>query len=576
MRPIRKEISLSLGAICLVLAGCGGGDDAPAGTGGGNGLGALGTSGDVGQGYDSVGRSIKPMYCIRPQEGSDWADVGSSSATLSMALESDRTKIARSIGVDIKASYSIVSASTSFYRATETDDFSAAYVFGGAISFKERQVGPDYMVNPLLAAVNPVEWREYCGDSFVHGISRGASLYAAMKFHFKSRSEKQTFEAKMKVSSGLFSVSSALKTAQSISTQGVSVSVSAIQVGGDVTQLNRVLNGASAASCSMSDVKKCLDFMDSIEAYVSNDFPKQFRDSQGHVLAGNALDRMISTVDYSVRPWTDLVLPSQPNLRGKPLQKQLLDQFAKQFALRSKIDDIRGIPILGNRGSVMAEKQARALLGVENVIAQNLQALEQAWGLCYPLERTDCSSAVSSAMSQQAEVAPENLQPWFDMLAVGGIFPAHENDLVDINDDGRKELCYSLDDPSRMRLACILPVGGGFEDRPSIFMDGAPLSSVWNVIPGKGLYRCSINGGSSWLMCAKYKDRAMDTNQSFAIHIDPKMELDVYDYQNNRTRIPASDVPAFIGQDPVAFLRDAVTRLNNRYPGSWRSWPLGS
>src|SRR5690606_25202978 len=112
-----------------------------------------------------------------------------------MTLQSDRTKIARSLGIDADISYGIYSAAASFLRETESDDLSVSYIFGGTINFKDVQVGGNYEVNPNLLDADVVKWYRLCGDSYVQRITRGASLYAALKFHFSDRLEKQQFES---------------------------------------------------------------------------------------------------------------------------------------------------------------------------------------------------------------------------------------------------------------------------------------------------------------------------------------------------------------------------------------------
>lgn len=579
------KISLTAIASSALLSGCGG-NDAPAIPNTPS-LNASRISGDIGQGYDSITRSIKPTYCIRPPQGEEWKEVGSSSATLSMSLESDRTKIARSIGVDVEASYSVVSASASFYRETETDDFSAAYIFGGAISFKERQVGPDYIVNPQLAGFDPVDWREYCGDSFVQKVARGASLYSAMKFRFKSRDEKQSFEAKMKASGGLYSVSAALKTAQSFSNQSISVSVSAVQVGGDVTQLNRILNGGSAASCALSDVKKCLEFVDSIESYVSNDFPKQFRDSNGVLLSGSTLENMISTVDYDVRPWTDIPIPGQPNFRNRPLAKQLLDAYASQFSLLSKIEKIRAIPILGNRSASMADKQNKTLSSEEARVRSNIAKINNAWETCYPVEKTDCMNAVANTLKNQEEISSENLVPWFDMVAYNQVYglPAHENDLIDINEDGRLDLCYvtSIYGSTEYPMECVMGVGGGFEERTgrSIFNDGffpGIKPGFWRKIQGSipGLYYCFFVENDTILVCLRHLEGSLSEREGFGLYLynypgsSGQNEVHILSIRNKATTV--EEVSNIIGQNPYDFVSTAVLQAKRRDPGFSMYW----
>ena len=432
-------------------------------------LGSPRRSGEVGQGYDSINRTIQPMYCIQPASGGSWREVGLPSSTISMTLQSDREKLARSIGIDVEISYGIASAAASFFRETESDDFSVAYVFGGTMDFKDVQVSGNYEINPLLQNADPVEWYRLCGDSYIQSIRRGAGIYAGLRFHFSSRSEKQQFQSKFKISGGL-SASAALQAAKQVSQQNVAVTVTALQVGGDVTQLTRALSGADAASCSLGDVSQCLRYLNTIESYASKTFPAQFRDAAGKPLTGAALEAMTATTGYVQQPWTTLAIPQFAGLSSKPEAKKLLNLYLKQFAIQEKLDAILGLPLLARRGEETADLQRSVLEDLSVQIAQNLRALDQAWTACYPNPTSGCSAAIQTAEASLAQPDPHDLMPWFDMRYPDGA-PGNPLDLVDIDGDGSVDLCFRDLSIYSTSVQCLMGVGLGFEEMPSRWID---------------------------------------------------------------------------------------------------------
>lgn len=460
-------------------------------------------TGDVGQGYDTINRTIKPMYCILPKNGGKWPEVGLPSATISMTLQSDRTKVARSLGIDTDVSYGIYSAAASFLRETESDDFSMSYVFGGTMNFKDVQVGGNYEVNPYLLDKDVVEWRQLCGDSYVQKITRGASLYAALKFHFSDRTEKQQFETKFKVA-GSLSVSAALKEAQKHSQQTVQVTVLAVQVGGNVSQLSTALSGVEAATCSMGVIDDCLGYLNAIENYASKSFPKQFVDGAGRPLTGDALDAMTATTSYESAPWHTLAIPNLPNLSNKPEATKLLNLYAKQFAMKEKIDIINAMPLLMRRGQEMVDTQRAVLDDDDVVIAQNVAAIDVAWNACYPTVTSECSQAIQTAEKGLEEIPPTDLVPWFDARYDNGMV-GHPFDLVDFDGDGTVDLCWGY----MNLIRCLMGVGLGFEEMPSrvVTLPDMLLARkpwVWMDLGGKeiGLAYCAPPSlGQATLQC---------------------------------------------------------------------------
>lgn len=462
--------------IVSVAAGCGGGDDPPTPVTGGDGLGATGgRTGDVGQGYASPSFAIKPMYCIQPQAGQKWPEVGRPVANLSMGLITDRRQLAQSLGIDVEASYSIVSAAATFYRETQADAFAASYVFGGSIDLKDVQVGANYEINPRLVGTNPVDWQQYCGDQYVQSISRGASLFSMLKFQFASASDKQTFESKFKVGAA-FSVSTALKFAQQVSGTNVSVSITAVQVGGDATQLSGVLGDAKASSCGMGSIEGCLEYADKIQKYASDTFPRQFLDSSGKPLEGAALEAVVATTGYTTQPWSSLPIPNLANLRENAQAQRLLQLYGDQFSDQARLDAIDALQVLSNRSADMAAKQRKATADARDILGSNFAALGQAWRECYPSSGNNCRNAVNTAAAALQAPPRDSLQPWFELaLPNGWVGMPHPLKLVDVRGDGHRDYCVPVYESPVFR--CVMGVGEGFEDSARVSL-AVPSTNV--------------------------------------------------------------------------------------------------
>lgn len=486
---------------------------------------ALGASisGDalVGQGYDSVTRTAKVNACLEPRDGK-WVETGGSSSTVDMSLQSDRTKLAESLGIDVEVKGSFASAAASFYRATASDDLSIAYTYGSATSFKDLSMTTGYRVASDYASItSPVAWYQKCGDSVVSKVSRGTSLFTAFKLRFSSSDDKKTFESKFNVKS-FVSASAALKAAQSVAKTNVSVEVSAVQVGGVPTELGKVLEGASASTCSMADPNACVGYLTSVERYATKEYPAQFRDASGKPLTGKDLDDRVMTNGYQTRSWAEVVIPNLPDL-GDLTRKQdgLLMMYEEQFAAIARLQAIQELGTMPNRSETMRQTQLASILETRDVVMQNQDELRSAWRACYPDEKAECTAKFNAAKAALQKIPADRLQPWFDAKFPAGNL-AKPVDFVDLRGDGHKDFCWAdqFSTPSSgTHFVCNMGRGqgvlSGSEDvasyrvqLPNSSMDGVWTPPVWIPI-GNAKGYCKPSGGGGSLYCVTMEGTKM-------------------------------------------------------------------
>lgn len=125
-------------------------------------------------------------------------------------------------------------------------------------------------------------WAETCGDEFVDEITRGAKLFFSIRVDFNSREKKQSFEASFSISGPMFGANATLEQASKEFSRDAKVTVSAFQIGGDVSKLTAVLGNeigrAGFVECGLGDLQRCSQAIQAALAYAADTqsgFPSQ-------------------------------------------------------------------------------------------------------------------------------------------------------------------------------------------------------------------------------------------------------------------------------------------------------------
>lgn len=126
--------------------------------------------------------------------------------------------------------------------------------------------------------------REQCGDQFVEQIELGAELFVAMRFDFANQDVKSAFDAEIDLNFiNIFEVSGAAKVAMEKYKNTIGVTVTAYQVGGDVTALGQIFtdrfgDSTGVMRCSIDNINACIEAMQNVVNYATSLQPGNFRD----------------------------------------------------------------------------------------------------------------------------------------------------------------------------------------------------------------------------------------------------------------------------------------------------------
>ncbi len=121
-----------------------------------------------------------------------------------------------------------------------------------------------------------------CGDYYISQYDQGALLLMNLSIELNSKYQKEQFKASSGGSFGdIFSASAKIETlAKSLKLTG-SVSIQAFQIGGDPTQLGKILSKDTSGNyyilrCSIDNMASCKQAADGILDYANSKFSTQF------------------------------------------------------------------------------------------------------------------------------------------------------------------------------------------------------------------------------------------------------------------------------------------------------------
>ena len=252
----------------------------------------------LGQGYSTDKQQASSWDCfangtISPSGG------GSSIVKLDNAVSFEEIQNTLNIDVTAKAGIGPFKGTTSanYVKDIQEDHYSQGFYYYEQF-FMPTEVwipagfGP-VMLNALGLGVyqqGPEQFRLTCGDSVITQTQEGFSLYVSMKLIFSSYSDKQTFQAHAGGKFGsLADVSADVEKMVSQYDLNGEVEVTAIQIGGDVTQLPQIFTknagGYYVTSCELQNLQACHDTVTGILDYAINSFPSQINGTNGELLS---------------------------------------------------------------------------------------------------------------------------------------------------------------------------------------------------------------------------------------------------------------------------------------------------
>ncbi|CBW26568.1 putative internalin A-like exported protein [Halobacteriovorax marinus SJ] len=320
------------------------------------------------------------------------------------------------------------SASANFLKNSKSNSFSISSIYSGNYSFRQRKLN-----NPRLNDIgvklsnNPMRFQNTCGDNFSHKQSIGAKIFFSIRLDFTSKLAKQTFEANYSMSGPMASASASLRQAKNSFSKDTKVTITALQVGGDISKISDIFYSADGngskdfVSCSFGDLAKCENVLSNAIKYATDTevgFPSQIKpDTDMNSAIGPAV---LKTYAYSYEMMGEYINFSPALTRAiKATRKNLNNLFEDIFAQHNLVET------LINSGTIrLSPRQYGKFTQMQSNIFTQMYSLAEGIEDCYqkPLECSEIwlefeptnDEGVKLYAEEEFEVEKETFAQWCD------------------------------------------------------------------------------------------------------------------------------------------------------------------
>lgn len=389
----------------------------------------------LGEGYDASGEKFVGNCVVGT---SVFAGAPSASVNFERSLSASEISDSLGFAVGARARYGLMTASASarFASDSSSNEYSEVTVYSADYRFKNvkfRYTGlSDVGVKASQGSGRYMweNWEKTCGHGFVEEIELGAKLLISAKVEFSTKEDKKAFSAEFKIGGPAFSASGELKKASRRFGKSASVSIRALQIGGDVSRLSAVFgvgkdskvvvdgkNIHALLVCSMDRIDACLQVLDSAITYATDTedpkgFPSQIKPNYDPQQPNGPAD-----LTYVVKPWTNLALYPPPLIIAelvKSARAELSRRFEATLKWRNRVIALASGPFR------LSAKQTRNVEEVSQIVDDNMSHIMNVAIVCYsevekcPEQVSVLKSKLKSVDEDYLNVYPEVFAQWCD------------------------------------------------------------------------------------------------------------------------------------------------------------------
>lgn len=415
----------------------------------------------LGEGYDGSQEKFVGT-CV--QGTSIFAGAPSASVTFERSLSSSEISDSLGFSVGARARYGMIKASASarFASDSSSNEYSEVTAYSADYHFKNVKFRYNALTDVGVKASQGAgdyvweNWEKTCGHGFVEQIELGAKLLISAKVEFSSKEDKKAFSAEFKISGPAFSASGELRKASRRFGKSASVSIRALQIGGDVSRLSSVFGVGKGSKidsegknlhallvCSMDHIDACLQVLDSALTYATDtederSFPNQIKPNYDPQQPSGPAE-----LAYVVKPWTTLAFYPPPLLIGelvKSARAELSRHFEATLKWRNRVLALASGPFR------LSPKQSVKLEEIAQVVDDNISSIMDAALTCYS-EAEKCPRTVSHLKTKlkgidetALNVYPEIFAQWCDSYESGLLKRSAKNTVTALLEVANQEL----------------------------------------------------------------------------------------------------------------------------------------
>ncbi|WP_127716169.1 kelch repeat-containing protein [Halobacteriovorax sp. HLS] len=368
-------------------------------------------SAELGAGYSSESE-VFTGKCVTGQP----IYVGKQESNLDFSQSVSQKELSKELGISAggRARMGAITytASAKFMKNSKSNAFSISSIYTGNYSFRQRKL-KDPQLNEIGKKLmnNPMRFQTTCGDNFSHKQSLGAKIFFSIRIDFTSTTAKQAFEANFSMSGPMASASASLKQAKNSFSKDTKVTVSALQIGGDVSKISDIFASSNAqgskdfVSCSFGDLVKCEKVLEGAIEYATNTengFPSQIRpDSDPNSATGPAV---LKTYAYPYDQMGEYINFSPALTRAIKKTRQALNTV-----FESVFSQHHTTYTLINNGTIrLSPRQRNKFVQMETNLYDQFFTLAEGIEQCYdsPLECSDIYEELKFGAESGAKLYP--------------------------------------------------------------------------------------------------------------------------------------------------------------------------
>ena len=356
-----------------------------------------------GTAYQSDKEAFLPAQCVQ----GTMVSTGAGESSLQLDQQMSESQLSSELGFSFgaRARYGVTEASlaANFVNRSMSNAFSVSAIYSAHYNFAPRKVVSNtlQLTKVGISVSRPEQfdrWTETCGDYFVDEVRKGAKFYFSIRVDFSSQAQKTEFSSQFSLSGSLGSVSTSLQQATQKYGSNVRVTVSAYQLGGDISKISGIFDASGGVtdylSCTLGKFESCAKVIANAIQYAADTrtgFPSQL--AAGQVPGPSDLAYGVSSYKaYGIYPH---------DFPGLAQVVQLArDSLAKTFeiAYRQRLTADRLLE------TQLVLTRRKEIEGVRDTINTNLNTILSVSKICYE-QAVQCPTAVNTMKLDDVDTA---------------------------------------------------------------------------------------------------------------------------------------------------------------------------
>jgi hypothetical protein len=363
----------------------------------------------LGMGYDSHTEVFSSACAKSRYNGKDSVRYsGAPTANLSLDRSLSAEELKNILDIEASGKLMMTGMNTSgagrFASEAAASDLSTSLVFANKISGLYAVLNEPELTDAarVVGLTNDAaQIRSQCGDHYVEQVELGAELLVSMRFDFSNRDVKSNFEAEIDLDFvNIFQVSGAAKVAMTNYKNSVGVTISALQVGGDVTALGRIFQGDGSSGsqvmrCSIDNIDACIKTMENVVTYASSSDPGNFSSQLKNLQFDDTSSFGAANLRYITKSYfsgglRELYKSPAPILSNEIMaaRNRLLERYEAQARDRKRVSSLLNLRL--------SEAELQRFLELDRRLAHNIRQMVSAGQTCYekPLACVETEAAI--------------------------------------------------------------------------------------------------------------------------------------------------------------------------------------